>query len=87
MVEFFAKAREGYLPDVVESDADGQTPRNIITPDGQMALQAAASFFFFVFFVSSFYNATVQNTCIAYLRQSQQVMGERGGDDTGDKAS
>jgi hypothetical protein len=35
-------------------------------------------FFFSFFFWSTFYNATVHNTCIAYLRQSLQVMGERG---------
>jgi hypothetical protein len=34
--------------------------------------------FFFFFFLSTFYNATVHNTCIAYLRQSLQVIGERG---------
>jgi hypothetical protein len=43
-------------------------------------------FFFVFFFDSSFYNATVQNTCIAYLRHSQQVIGEGGGHATRDKA-
>jgi hypothetical protein len=32
----------------------------------------------FFFFLSTFYNATVHNTCIAYLQQSLQVIGERG---------
>jgi hypothetical protein len=37
------------------------------------------SLFLFLFlFLSTFYNATVHNTCIAYLRQSLQVIGERG---------
>jgi hypothetical protein len=35
---------------------------------------------FFFFFESSFYYATVSNTCTAYLRRSQQVMGEEGED-------
>jgi hypothetical protein len=35
-------------------------------------------FLFFFFFCSTFYNATVHNTCIAYLRQSLQVIGDRG---------
>jgi hypothetical protein len=33
---------------------------------------------FFFFFESSFYYATVSNTCTAYLRRSQQVIGEKG---------
>jgi hypothetical protein len=45
-----------------------------------------ANSFFFFFFVSSFYNATVHKTCIAYQRHSQQVIGERGKDYTRDKA-
>jgi hypothetical protein len=42
------------------------------------ATNTALSPLFFFFFVSTFYNATVHNTCIAYLQLSLQVMGERG---------
>jgi hypothetical protein len=46
-----------------------------------------SSISFFFFFESSFYNATVSNTCTAYLRRSQQVIGEgRGRIGTRDKA-
>jgi hypothetical protein len=44
------------------------------------SFSSLSSLFFFFFFGSTFYYATVYNTCTAYLRRSQQVIIEEGKD-------